>query len=244
MSNPIKIGFLVIGTNNYVDLALQCINAIRKYIQIPNAEICPFLFTNVPEKDVYGKARFKYLYIDHNSWPLITLLRYQNFIRYSKELSETDYLFYIDADLLPVADIGSEILGNLVATLHPGFYNKHPMYFTYDRNPESKSYIPYGEGNSYYIGSMQGGRTKNYLNASLIMRDWINEDLKKNYIPLWHDESMWNKYCYLQPPPDRVLDPRYCSPEGWDHIPAQFGPPKIIALSKDHNAIRTEKSLT
>ena len=39
---------------------------------------------------------------------------------------EDEYLFLIDADMLFEGDVGEEILGELVATLHPGYVGKRP----------------------------------------------------------------------------------------------------------------------
>lgn len=240
-----KLGVIVVGTNNYLDLAIQCIKAAKKHINIPDMEVVPYLFTNQHQKVIDLPFDYKYCYIDHGPWPLITLLRYQNFIRYEQDLAQTDYLFYIDADLLIVDTIGPEILGNLVATIHPGFVNQRKEIWTYEHNPYSQAYINKAteKCNHYYVGSLQGGETNSYLQASLAMRNGINEDLKRNHIALWHDESHWNRYC-IDHPPDVILDPSYCSPEKWPHIPAQFGSPKIVALDKDHNKIRNESALT
>ena len=50
-----------------------------------------------------------------------------------------------------------------------------------------------------------------------------------------HDESQINRYVYDHPP-DLVLTPSYCYPEGWD-LPFT---PRILALNKDHDIIRSE----
>ncbi len=234
-----RIGFIIVGTQNYLDLAVQCMDAVKKHVRIPGAEVVPFLMTNHHPKMVKVSYEYKHLPICHNPWPLLTLLRFQNFITYRQDLEQTDYLFYIDADLLVIDTIGPEILGDFTVTRHPGFYNRTNTQFTYERNPNSTCGIPYGQGEDYYIGSFNGGKTENFLKASLVMRDWLNQDLKKNYIPIFHDESALNKYCVLNKPTN-VLDCRYCSPQGWEHITQTFGPAKIVALDKNHDKIRSE----
>lgn len=234
-----KIGWLVIGTNKYFALAEQCINQIKKHVKIPGYDVVPHLFTNQHPKSSKLSCDYKHLYIDHMPWPLITLLRYHNFLRYEQDLRECDYLFYIDADLKIVQDIGDDILGDLVATQHPGFFDKPRAYWTYENRPELNSYIPYNMGKQYVVGSYQGGSTDSYLKACKTMVEWINQDLGNRLLSVWDDESYWNKYCLLNPP-SKILLPNYCCPENWPHIPATFGPPKIVALDKNHNEIRKE----
>ena len=46
----------------------------------------------------------------------------------------------------------------------------------------------------------------------------IRRDLQHNVIALWHDESQINRYILFRHD-FRVLDPSFCYPEGWDHLP-------------------------
>ncbi len=235
-----KIGFSVVATNKYLDLGINCLKAIKQYVKIKDATVIPFLFTNHHPRNVNLPFDYNHINIQHLPWPMLTLLRYQNFIHFQDEFKDCDYIYYIDADLRIVDTIGEEILGDFVVTRHPGFVNCiSANQFTYERNPNSKCGISYNQGIDYYIGSFNGGAKDKFLSASLVMRDWLNEDLKNNYIPIYHDESALNKYCLLNPP-SKILPPNYCSPENWPHIPAIFGPPKILALDKNHNEIRKE----
>lgn len=61
----------------------------------------------------------------------------------------------------------------------------------------------------------------------------VAEDETNGLVAVWHDESHWNRYL-LDHPPDVELPPSYCSPEGW---PVDE-PARILALRKDHAAIR------
>jgi histo-blood group ABO system transferase len=59
------------------------------------------------------------------------------------------------------------------------------------------------------------------------------EDLRKNYIALWHDESYMNRYM-VENPPTLVLPPTYAQPENWP----SFGETKIMHLDKNHLEMR------
>lgn len=55
----------------------------------------------------------------------------------------------------------------------------------------------------------------------------IEEDLKKNIIAKWHDESQLNRYI-VNKPGVRILEPMYCYPCGME----VSYPKKIYAVSK------------
>jgi histo-blood group ABO system transferase len=76
-----------------------------------------------------------------------------------------DYLFYSDADMRFEANVGEEVLGELVATRHPGFYDKPYSFFSqsYERRPQSLAYMPPNYGSAYYAGGFNGGRAARYL---------------------------------------------------------------------------------
>ena len=72
--------------------------------------------------------------------------------------------------------VGNEILGDLVATMHPyqSFYSNEEA--SYDRNPESLAYVPVGQGKTYYAGGFNGGKSEvfmKWLHRSLIMYSLI-----------------------------------------------------------------------
>jgi len=83
------------------------------------------------------------------------MLRYKIYYDNWQKLAEQDYLFACDADMLFVNSVGDEILGQRVATLHPGFLDKRGSYET---NPRSKAYISILEGTQYFAGGFYGGK--------------------------------------------------------------------------------------
>ena len=110
------------------------------------------------------------------------------------------------------------------------------MNCTYDRNPKSLAYIPYGDGNNYYAGGFNGGRTKNFLEMSEVIADRVNRDLENGVIALWHDESHMNRYL-VDNPPTLDLPADYCyteavlmNPNWWEV--SKHCKPKILALEK------------
>ena len=116
--------------------------------------------------------------------------------------------------LLPRAEKGEHLL----VVQHPSFYAKPNYEFTYDRNPRSTACIPYGLGKYYVCGGVNGGTAPAFLELCRTLDKRIRRDLQHNVIALWHDESQINRYILFRHD-FRVLDPSFCYPEGWDHLP-------------------------
>lgn len=173
---------------------------------------------------------------DHLGWPFATLYRYRTFARNASIFSSLDYAYYMDIDSHIVAPVGDEIFGDLVAVLHPGFHNKKPDAFPHETRTKSGAYVPMEQRKAYYCGGVQGGSGKRYMAACVAVRDMIEKDLDNGVMPVWHDESMWNRYL-VDNPPTKVLGSEYCVPE--EFAPTWKPQPKLLALKKDHAGVRS-----
>lgn len=181
-------------------------------------------------------------------WPLPTLHRYHLFLREEEKLKDYDYIFYCDADMLFVAPVGDEILGeDLTAAQMPMYATKRGLIPPYEPNPESSAFIPRPGRVSnkngrkmfeplYFAGGFQGGRSEKFIEAMQVMKANIDKDFSNNYIAIWNDETHWNKYCFSNPP-SVVLSPSYVYPDSL--IKGYYIPiwgknyvPKIVTLTK------------
>lgn len=181
-------------------------------------------------------------------WPFPTLLRYNLFLQQEEILKEYDYIFYCDVDMMFVNVVGDEILGNgLTAAQHPMYAHRKEYFPPYEPNSESESYIPrpgkiVSENGKlrfmplYYAGGFQGGKSDIWIKAMKEMKRMVDKDLDRNYIPVWNDESVWNKYLFLNQP-DVVLTPSYIYPDSL--IKEYYEPlwgcsyvPKLMTLTK------------
>ena len=225
-----KIGLLVIATGKYDVFIPPLFKSAKKYF-MKNHEVTMFVFTDkdMPKKD--GLVAFEH---NHEPWPNPTLKRYHVFDKHREELLNMDYLFYCDADMLFVSEVGDEILpdtdSGLVATEHPGFFGGRRG--TYETNPDSTAYISKEEGECYFAGGFNGGTSEAFLNMSREIKNRVEKDLEKNIIAIWHDESHLNRYMIDNQP--KILNPSYCYPESWN-IPFEK---KLLALDKNHSEIR------
>lgn len=187
---------------------------------------------------------------DPQPWPMPTLIRYHLFLQQEEKLKEYDYVYYLDVDMQFCNVVGDEIFGNIMAAQHPMYALRKQYFPPYEPNPESSSYIPrpgkiaVEDGKPrfvplYFAGGFQGGKSDYFIKAMKDMTEMIDQDLMKNYIPIWNDESVWNKYLFNNEP-DVVLTPSYIYPDSL--IKEYYEPlwgcsytPKIKTLTKWFN---------
>jgi|TARA_B100000035_G_scaffold127553_1_gene108470 histo-blood group ABO system transferase len=230
-----KICILTIATNKYIQFVERLYNNLEENF-LNGHELECLLFT---EHDVETSDNVKVSKIDHEPWPMPTLKRYNYFVKEKEYISKFDYCYYFDVDMGIVEKVGDEVLGDLVATMHPyqSLYPKESR--SYDRNPNSLAFVPPGEeGENYYAGGFNGGKTECFLKMAEVIADRVNQDLEKDVIALWHDESQMNRYL-IDNPPTLSLTPTYCFAEEQMGNPNYPYEPKIIALKKNHNELRS-----
>lgn len=223
-----KVAMMVIATGKYIKFVAPLWESAKRFF-LSNHELSMFVFTDSPEVP-HGTIRIEH---QHAPWPGPTLMRYHVFDKHKDILSKQDYLYYSDADMLFVDKVGDEVLGDLVGTIHPGFYNKPKEQFSYERRPESTAYIPLGCGHYYFAGGFNGGTAPRFLSMASEIKSQIDTDLSKNIVAIWHDESHMNKYFTGNQPTVR-LSPSYCYPESWS-MPFQK---RLLALDKNHAEVR------
>lgn len=166
-------------------------------------------------------------------FPMDSLLRFEMFLSIKEQLLEMDYLFFFNSNMQIVKAIGNEILpldnfAGLTALLHPGYYTSDCRNFPYERNKRSTAYIEYSATSkfSYYMGSLNGGKTKDYLKLIQACRDNVQTDLQNGIIAIYHDESHLNQY--LNGKDILQLSPDYGYPED-SNLPFDA---RIIILNK------------
>lgn len=88
----------------------------------------------------------------------------------------------------------------------------------------------------YYAGGFQGGRAPYFIEAMKVMAAAIKKDYNNGYIPIWNDESQWNKYL-SENEPEIVLSPSYIYPDSlikeyYEKIWGTYYQPKLMTLTK------------
>lgn len=223
-----KIGMLIISTGKYDVFIDPLLESARKYF-MKQHEVTFFLFTDSEKwketKDVVTT------YVKHEPFPSPTLKRYEIFDNNKQILQNQDYLFYCDADMLFVSEVGEEIISERVATIHPGFLGGRG---TPETRKESLAYVSPMEDMIYFAGGFNGGKAEIFLEMSKKLSENIKKDLDNNIIAIWHDESHMNRY-FIDNPPTKIISSSYCYPESWN-LPFEK---KLLALDKNHKEIRS-----
>ncbi|MEY2879260.1 MAG: hypothetical protein RLZZ15_1640 [Verrucomicrobiota bacterium] len=256
---PVRIGLLVVATAKYTRFVAPLLESAREHF-FPGEQVTAYVFTDRPEEIPLAAVA---LPVEHRPWPYATLLRYHHIVRYRERLLGEEFLFQCDADMRFIGPVGREILPDtptgLVGVEHPGFCWKPNWWqrgaralgfsvprgrgprasFPYENaEPRSLAWIGAHEGETYFAGGFSGGAMAPYLDLAASLQLRIDEDLAKGLIAVWHDESHLNRHFIFHPP--KRLDPGYCYPESWK-LPFR---PRLLALDKDHAAMRAEEGGT
>lgn len=222
-----NIGLCITATGKYIQFVDPLIESAEKYF-CKTHNVTYFVFTDSGRQST---DKVIYLYHPKIGWPFDTMMRSKAYFTESEALKTQDYLYAVDADMLFVNVVGDEILGERVATIHPGqYWRKRPEY-TYDTNPQSKACIYPHEGTHYFCGGFYGGNTEEFLKIVETISANIDDDLNRGVIACWHDESHWNRYC-IDHKPTIILNAGYCYCYG---VPFT---PRLIPLEKNHNEMR------
>lgn len=240
-----KVAILYICTGKYTVFWPEFFSSYEKNF-LKKSEVHYYVFTDADKLEGEETGRVHKKFQKKLGWPNDTLMRFHMFKTIEDELKSYDFIYFMNANCECVAPVTEEEFlpqdKNLVVVKHPGFYNKTPLEFTYDRNPKSTAYIPEGEGNVYVCGGINGGTSSAFIELIDTLVHNIDEDKKNGIIALWHDESHINHYI-LNRHDYRLLSPSYCFAEGWD-LPFE---PKIVVREKsryiDVDLVKKEKGI-
>jgi hypothetical protein len=225
---------VLIATGDYIQYVAPLLASAKQFF-VPHT---PVLWSDGPVPE--GVDLFHFYTTKHEGFPGATLHRYHRFLE--ADLSSFDQIFYCDVDMLFVAPVGQEIFSDgITATLHPGFVG---TVGTPERRSESRAYIPHSAKNKYFCGGFQGGKASAFLEMAKTLKENIDIDASRGIVPVWHDESVYNRYLYDNPPA-KVLTPEYCYPEmkpnstnpayytdKWKEAGLGELKPKLLALEK------------
>ena len=212
-----KVAVLYICTGKYNQFFEMFYKSCEEHFLKRIAEIEYFVFTD--DVNLCRDSKVHIYKRKCQGFPLDSLFRFDMFLSIKKELVHFDYVFFFNANMQFVKNIGTEILPNLeeqlVAVIHPGFYKKPSFLYPYERNKRSTAYIPpHKDRYFYYMGSLNGGRTEAYLKLVEECSKNTHIDYDNGFVAMVHDESHLNKY--LSDHNCLKLSPAYAYPEGWN----------------------------
>ncbi len=220
----LTIGVLYISTGRYRVFWPGFYESWKRMF-FPESKRKIFIFSDSPLEyfiesgKVEDSSILVYTHIENKPWPYVILLRYQLFVRYAVLWKDCDYIFYINGDYVFYKRIGAEILpteeeSGLVVAEHQKSLELKPEEYPYERNPQSTAFIPVGEGEHYFAGGFNGGRSADFLRLSREIDEATQRDLDNGIIAVWHDESQLN--ARLLNRKVKVLSPWYVWPSYWN----------------------------
>ncbi len=195
------LSIAVVCTNKYSVLGLRFMNNFMKFYT-GNKKIIFHVFTDIDFKDYlpqYDKTKFLFDVhpFTNQTWVEGTNSKFSNILSID---AHGEYLYYFDADTNIIKNFDeSWFLGNLVGGEH---YINVNLEKNYDRNPLSKSYIPFDTPfeQIYYYGAFFGGESNRVMEMCRVLYDSQISDKLINYEPGVNDESYINNYFHYNKP--------------------------------------------
>lgn len=152
--------------------------------------------------------------------------------------SDVEYVFCADVDLEFVAPVGEEILGDLVATLHPELYGMPRMAFPYEAEEVSSACVEEDEGDYYYTSELYGGLVSEMNKLARACSLLILQDQANRVEARGLEESYLNRYL-IDHRPTWVLSPEY---SWWDSaLTAHVSVQRIVSLGRQCEAYDKQK---
>ena len=234
-----KVAISFLGTGKYLDFLPKYYENIEKYF-LPNSEKTILAFTDGELNET--PENVKVFSQEHLDWPYITLKRFEIINKAREIISNHDWFVFIDGDALVVDRIEEENFFTdkpLFGVHHPCHYlkmpphNQYPGAYEITENCNAAVDLEKYQPKVYYQGCFWGGRTPEVCAMIDELEYRVGDDLRRNVVALWHDESHLNKYFIENPDLVHTYGPEYAFPEVFkDQCTFE---PKIVHLAKNNS---------
>lgn len=175
-----------------------------------------YVFTDSNKLEYQDSGRVRIYKRKPQGWPFDTLFRFNMFWETKKDWEHCDYAVFINSNFRCVTKVLEEEFlpdtEQLVVASHAASFGWEPDKMDYCRDSRSLAYIPYGQGQYYIMGGLNGGKTAAYLEMINTLKDNIADDYKRGVIAVRHDESHINHYI-LGRTDYKLLPPSFGYPE-------------------------------
>lgn len=229
---------IFIGTGKYIDYFPKYYETSRNLF-LPKTKKTYFVFTDsINYSYLRDKEDVVPVYIDREKWPFPTLLRFRYIAGISQQLEEYSHIIFIDADMYTYSLVTEEEFFShdkaLFGVQHPGCIGKRG---TFEFDQKSTACVSEKDDlSTYWQGCFWGGRSREVLTLSKILAERVSDDLSRNVVALWHDESHLNKYFIEHKNMVHTYHPGYAYPETLGDKLAYEK--KFVHLVKDHERMR------
>ena len=226
-----KIAILYICTGKYLDFWNGFFESANKFLLTKHNKHY-YVFTD--SLTIKNTDNITVINIPNQGFPLNSLNRYKYFSSIETQLSQFDYIYFFNSNMIFVNYINEEFFpdenehNGILGILHPGYVKKDLKYYPYERNKNSTAFLPYNKNidYNYFAGGINGGISRKFVDLIKLLNHNINLDLNNNIMAIYHDESHYNKF--LNSNKILILDETYCYPETLNY-PKNI---KILVLNK------------
>lgn len=212
---------MIVATNHYYELARDLLVDIETKWSLENSEV--FIFTNQKFNLINSnRIEIRHIAIGDEPWPDITLFRFQKLINFA-HLIRGNYVIWSDADMRLVRSFEPKKLlkhYEIALSRHPGFsfgwhqlcrrrnivelakmFHRLKVIWMHRFNPQgwelsklSAAYVPLRKRKTYVQGGFWIAKKEAAIKMSNSINEQIEQDLYKDYIPFYHDETYLNWY--------------------------------------------------
>lgn len=232
-----KVAILYICTGAYNRFFNGFYESSMKYFLAGKAEKEYFVFTD--DMSLSCDVNVHLIRRQCQGFPADSLFRFDMFLQVKEQLAAFDYVYFFNANAEFRKSVNEEILPDETGLAMGLWYNMEkpwwnlwhifdlPAFYSYERNRKSLAYIPpYGKNYKHYMGGLNGGRVKEYMQMVETLSQNIRTDYNNGIIAVAHDQSHIN--AYMRKHQCKDLPREMCWPEEW---PASFEP-KIVFRDK------------
>lgn len=196
-----KIAILYICTGLYNQFFEGFYNSVEKNLLKGKASIDYYVWSD-DDSLAQGRERVHLTHKECDGFPADSLFRFRMFLQVKEELLKYDYVYFFNANAEFRQSVDEEILpdeSGLVAAIWPqnhAFLN-HSFFYPYERDKRSTAYVPPFDGPyHYYMGGVNGGRSREYIAMAEELNRNIEADYSKGIVARVHDESHLNHYLH------------------------------------------------
>lgn len=186
-----KIGILYVGIGRYAGFWPLFHESSEKYL-IEGAEKHYYVFTD--QNEIQPEAGVEVFHQDDMGWPCNSLLRFKMFKRIKERLSDNDYLFFFNANAQILSPISAEDILPENEDYSAMCIESRPEMMTFESRPESAAYVVREGAKFYFSGALNGGKCEAFLQLIDACDKIVDTDLANGLMPIWHDESVLNRY--------------------------------------------------
>ncbi len=187
-----KIGILYIGIGRYISFWQDFYKSCEELL-VTETEKHYYVFTD-QENLIAPSKHIHVFHQDDMGWPCNSLFRFKMFRRIKEQLIGNDYLFFFNSNAKIVQPVFAEDILPEKEDYSAMCIDNNPNCTAFEQRPASAAHVATGETRYYFSGALNGGKCKPFIQLIENCDDIVDSDLRHGIMPVWHDESVINRF--------------------------------------------------